>query len=42
MDNDELLFNMYYFGGDDAMTGFRGSMNTAMEETLAAHSAGNT
>ena len=42
MDNDELLFNMFYFGGDDAVSGFRGSLNTAIEETVAAHSTGNT
>lgn len=41
MDNDELLFNMFYFG-DDGGSGFRQSMNTAIEETYAAHSTGNT
>lgn len=41
MDNEELLFNMFYFG-DDGGGGFRQSMNTAIEETYAAHSTGNT
>lgn len=43
MDHDELLFNMFYFGGgEESGTGFRQSMNTAIEETYAAHSTGNT
>ena len=41
MDNDELLFNMFYFGDEDGI-GLRQSMNTAVEETYAAHSTGNT
>lgn len=41
MDNEELLFNMFYFG-DESGAGFRQSMNTAIEETYAAHSTGNT
>lgn len=41
MDNDELLFNMFYFGDEDGV-GLRQSMNTAVEETYAAHSTGNT
>ena len=41
MDNDELLFNMFYFG-EEAGSGFRQTMNTAIEETYAAHSTGNT
>jgi hypothetical protein len=40
MDNDDLIFNLLYFGDTDA--NFQTMFNTAVEETLAAHSASNT
>jgi len=40
MDNEDLIFNLLYFGGDTAS--FATMMNNAAEETVAAHSAGNT
>jgi hypothetical protein len=40
MDNDDLIFNLLYFG--DSTTTFQSMFNTAVEETVAAHSAGNT
>ena len=44
MDNDDLLFNLMYFGGDETPGGqtLGGSLNTALEEVVASHSAGNT
>jgi hypothetical protein len=47
MDNDDLLFNLLYFGdaaagGGTDLSTLGSTLNTAMEETLAAHSAGNT
>ena len=40
MDNDDLIFNLLYFG--DNSTSFQTMFNSAIEETVAAHSAGNT
>ena len=40
MDNEDLIFNLLYFGGDTS--NFASMMNNAAEETVAAHSAGNT
>lgn len=40
MDNEDLIFNLLYFGGDTS--NFATMMNNAAEETVAAHSAGNT
>lgn len=40
MDNDDLIFNLLYFG--DAGASFQTMFNTAIEETVAAHSAENT
>lgn len=40
MDNEDLIFNLLYFGGDTS--NFASMMNSAAEETVAAHSAGNT
>lgn len=40
MDNEDLIFNLMYFGGDTS--NFASMMNNAAEETVAAHSAGNT
>lgn len=40
MDNEDLIFNLMYFGGDTS--NFASMMNSAAEETVAAHSAGNT
>lgn len=51
MDNDELLFNLLYFGSDEALAGSSGGdhlvnlgsmINSAVEETVALHSEGNT
>ena len=39
MDNEDLLFNLMYFGGGDNDAIF---VDTAITETLAAHSASNT
>mmetsp|Transcript_228 Transcript_228/g.195 ORF Transcript_228/g.195 Transcript_228/m.195 type:complete len:292 (-) Transcript_228:16-891(-) len=41
MDNDELLFNLYYFGQQSGAS-FGHIVNNAVEETLALHSEGNT
>lgn len=40
MDNDDLIFNLLYFG--DNSSSFQTMFNSAIEETVAAHSAGNT
>jgi len=40
MDNDDLIFNMLYFGQSGAS--IQSMFNTALEETLAAHSTENT
>ena len=40
MDNEDLIFNLLYFGGDTS--NFATMMNNAAEETVAAHSTGNT
>lgn len=40
MDNDDLIFNLLYFG--DAGASFQTMFNSAVEETVAAHSASNT
>ena len=40
MDNDDLLFNMLYFGGGAQSVGM--AINSAMEETVALHSEQNT
>lgn len=40
MDNEDLIFNLLYFG--DSNTNFASMMNSAAEETVAAHSQGNT
>ena len=40
MDDDDLLFNMLYFGGGTQSVGL--AINSAMEETVAAHSEHNT
>ena len=40
MDDDDLLFNMLYFGGGTQNVGL--AINSAMEETVAAHSEHNT
>jgi hypothetical protein len=40
MDNEDLLFNMLYFGNNTS--NFQSMFNTAIEETVAAHSAENT
>lgn len=40
MDNDDLIFNLLYFS--DATTSFQSMFNSAIEETVAAHSAENT
>jgi hypothetical protein len=40
MDNDDLIFNLLYFG-DNTMS-FQSMFNSAIEETVAAHSAENT
>lgn len=46
MDNEELLFNLYFFGqqgtSEDQGANVRSSVNTAIEEAVAAHSANNT
>eukprot|EP01041_Mallomonas_annulata_P002881 gene2881-5647_t len=42
MDNEDLLFNLYYFGGGAAMANIQSAYSTAIEETFAAHSAANT
>jgi hypothetical protein len=41
MDNDELLFNLLYFGGD-SVGNFGTMVNNALEETVALHSENNT
>ena len=41
MDGDELLFNMLYFGDGNAPS-LGSAINSAMEETVALHSANNT
>jgi len=42
MDNDDLLFNLMYFGGESTAAQSLGStLNLALEETMAAHSQGN-
>lgn len=41
MENDDLLFNLLYFGGNEHAS-FGNMMNSAMEETVALHSEGNT
>jgi hypothetical protein len=40
MDNEDLIFNLLYFS--DAGANFQSMFNSAIEETVAAHSAGNT
>ena len=40
MDNEDLIFNLLYFGGDTS--NFASMMSNAAEETVAAHSQGNT
>lgn len=40
MDNDDLIFNILYFG--QSGVSIQSMFNTALEETLAAHSAENT
>ena len=43
MDNDDLLFNLLYFGdGNTSSQSIGNSLNAALEETIAAHSASNT
>lgn len=42
MDNEDLIFNLLYFGGNAGSANFHSMFNTAMEETVAAHSANNT
>lgn len=43
MDNDELLFNLLYFGGESSSHCTFGNMiNSALEETVALHSQDNT
>lgn len=42
MDNEDLIFNLMYFGGDSSSANFASMMSNAAEETVAAHSAGNT
>lgn len=41
MDNEDLIFNLLYFGGNGGAN-FSSMFSTAMEETIAAHSANNT
>ena len=42
MNTDDLLFNLYYFGAGESRSNFQLAYNTAIEETIAAHSASNT
>ena len=42
MDNADLMYNLYFFGGQGAMANMQAMYSTAMEETYAAHSAENT
>jgi hypothetical protein len=42
IENDELLFNMLYFGEDNNSKSFGGNIQTALDETVALHSENNT
>jgi len=43
MDNDDLLFNLLYFGGNEQSAQSIGhTLSNALQETVAAHSANNT
>ena len=42
MNNEDLLFNLYYFGSTGAHANMQVAYNTALEEVVAAHSASNT
>lgn len=42
VDSEDLLYNLYFFGATGRGSNIRNVMNTAMEETYAAHSVANT
>ena len=42
MDNEDLLFNLMYFGDQNSQQTLGGSLDTALHEVLASHSEGNT